>query len=107
MEGKFDLKYFLVGKNQKETWLKTLGFGWRLAFIIIIGFTIYKAYFTKTQTQQNIITAKPGSTVVIQQKQEEKKRAWWMPSPFVDIYTFIETDNRSGFGGRAGCRWEF
>ena len=105
MEGKFSTKYFFTGKG-KETWFKTLGIGWRLVFIAIILFTIYRAYFVKTQTQHNTITAQPGSTVNVIQKTNEK-RAWWMPTPFVDMYAFVETNDRSGFGGRAGCRWEF
>jgi hypothetical protein len=106
MTGKFNLKYFLTGAGM-EDWYKALGMGWRLLLVAAIGLTIYKAYFVKTQTQRNMITAQPGSTVIIQQKQEEKKKTWWIPSPFVDLYTFVESNDRKGFGTRFGGRWEF
>jgi len=105
VEGKFNPKYFILGKG-KEDWWKTLGYAWRLAIILFAVFIIYRAFFMKQQTQNNQIMAQPGSTINVIQKTNEK-RAWWMPTPFVDIYAFVESDDRSGVGGRAGCRWEF
>ncbi len=46
-------------------------------------------------------------TPTAETKQEEKKRQWWIPSPFVDIYAFTESDDRNGIGGRFGAHWEW
>lgn len=102
MEGKFNPKYFIFG-NGKEDWIKTLGYGWRLLVILLAVFIIYKAF---RPTQHNQITVGQGGIVNVQQN-TEKKRSWWVPTPFVDIYTFVETDDRKGFGGRFGARWEW
>jgi hypothetical protein len=119
-KSKFDLAYFFKGEGLKD-WYKALGNGWRLAAIIIalvfVGVTIYRAYFTKnqTQTQKMIIYPFSFSTVTFspqqEQKQEVKKRAWWMPIFFVEGYGFAETsginNSRTGLGGRAGGRLEW
>jgi hypothetical protein len=105
MEGKFNPKFFILGKG-KEDWLKTLGFGWRLFAILFAVFIIYRAFFMKQQTQHNQITVGQGGIVNVQQT-TEKKKAWWMPTPFVEGYGFVETDDRSGFGMKGGARWEF
>lgn len=106
-KSKFNLKYFFVGDGAKD-WFKALGNGWRLLVIILcvllIGFTIWKAFFEKKNQQQIHIGS--GSTVNIKQGDEKKPWPWWIPHPFVDIYGFQESDNRSGMGARFGGRWE-
>lgn len=93
-----------------QVWSKALKFGLIWLFIILLGFTIWKAYFTPTQEQhqQNIINAQPGATVNVgqSQKQEAKKRPWWLPHIFTEIYAFAETD-RTGVGTKGGLKWEF
>jgi hypothetical protein len=103
MEGKFSTKYFLVGKG-KETWFKTLGIGWRLVFIGILLFFVWRGITAKQTVIHNIF--EEGSKPNLSQG-ETKKRAWWIPTPFVESYGFVETDDRSGFGMKGGCRWEF
>lgn len=57
------------------------------------------------------IHVEPGGTLNYEVNQtSEEKRAWWMPSPFVELYGFAEEssdDVRKGLGGKGGVRWEF
>lgn len=107
----FNFKYLIAGDGKKD-WFKAWGLGWRLmitlGLLCLIGLGIY-TLFPKPNVQSNTVTAESGSTINIIQKNEQKK-AWWMPSPFVEVYTFVEKDNtdgRNGIGGRFGARWEF
>jgi hypothetical protein len=106
MNEKFDLSKFLGSFIQPLGWVKSLSLGLKIFIIVFVAFTIYKAYFVKTQSQHNQITVGQGGIVNVQQN-TEKKRSWWMPTPFVDVYTFVETDDRKGVGMRGGARWEF
>jgi len=105
-----DFKKFFLSFFQVVPWLKNIRFIAGALIILIIGFTCYRAYFMKTvqQTQNATITAQPGSTVNYTTVQNaEKKRKWWVPTPFVDVYTFVQTNDTQGFGVRFGGRWEF
>jgi hypothetical protein len=122
MTGKFNLGYFFKGAGL-EDWFKSWGLGWRflvtILAIIFVVLTIWRAYFMKTQTQNQkqtaTVIALPGSTVTYapqqSQKQEVKKRPWWLPIFFIEGYGFSETsgigNSRTGIGGRAGGRLEF
>lgn len=105
-----DWKKFLASFFQVVPWVKNLRFILGAVIVAFIGFTVYRAYFVKQvqQTQNAHITAQPGSTVNYTTVQNaEKKRKWWVPAPFVDVYTFVQTDDTQGFGVRFGGRWEF
>ena len=53
------------------------------------------------------ITVSEGGHVEYHVTQGKKERAWWMPSPFCDLY--IQKEDSDGYetGIRLGCRWEF
>ena len=112
---KFDIKKFFSGFVNPVTNAKNVQFVVWLALIILAGFTIWRAFFMSTQTQNQkqtaTVIALPGSTVTYApqqaQKQEVKKRPWWLSIPFVEGYGFAESDGRTGVGGRAGGRLEF
>jgi len=112
---KFDFKKFLSGFVNPVTHAKNLQFLVWFALIILIGFTIWRAFFMHTQAQSQkqtaTVIALPGSTVTYapeqSQKQEVKKRPWWLPIPFVEGYGFVESDNRKGVGAKAGARIDF
>jgi hypothetical protein len=103
MEGKFNLKYFFLG-NGKDSWKKTFGYGWRLVLIGLILFFVWRGITVKQTVIKNVF--EEGSNPRLSQG-ETKKKSWWMPSPFVDIYSFVETDDRKGIGARFGAHWEF
>lgn len=102
---------------QVVPWLKDLRTIATIVIIAFVGFTVWRAYFMKTQTQHQTtgIVALPGSTVVYSpqqsQKQEGPKRPWWLPHVFGEIYGFAEqnTDSthRTGLGTKGGLRWEW
>lgn len=69
-------------------WLKDIRTLAGIVIIIFIGFTIYRAYFMKTQqqTQHNTttVTAQPGSHITVEApKQEMKQDRRWQAGPFV------------------------
>lgn len=104
-KSKFSLKYLLFGDpaNPGKDWLKALGNGWRIAIIVLALILTWKLFFEKKNLQNIHIGS--GSQVTIKQG-EEKKRAWWIPSPFVELYTYKEND-RQGAGGKFGGRFEW
>lgn len=112
---KFSITKFFQGFFSPTTNAKNVQFVVWLALIVLAGFTIWKAFFMPTQTQNQRQTATvfalPGSIVTYtpkqEQKQEVKKRSWWLPIPFVEGYGFAESDGRTGAGVRGGGRWEF
>ena len=115
MVEKFDIKKFF---DLSPTALgKVISVGWKLLIVILIVSTIWRAWFTKNQTQSQRMTVWPFSFSTItyapqqEQKQEIKKRPWWLPIFFVEGYGFSETsgvgNSRTGVGGRAGGRLEF
>jgi len=72
-----------------------------------IGLTIYRAYFMPTTKQITQIVAQPGSQVtLIEEKKKEAKKLFTL-HPFIEGYSFAESDGRQGFGGKAGIRLEF
>jgi len=105
-KNKFNLKYLFVGEGKKD-WFKAMGLGWRLAVIIgglvLVGIITWKLFYEKKNQQQIHIGA--GSTVTIKQGDEKKQWPWFIPHPFVEIYTYKEND-RGGVGGKFGGRWE-
>jgi len=119
-KSKFNLRYFVTGEGWKD-WFKSWGLGWRLIItllaILFVATTLWRAYFTKNQTQSQKMVVYPFSFSTItfspqqEQKQEIKKRPWWLPILFVEGYGFTETtgvgNSRTGVGGRGGARLEW
>lgn len=110
---KFDIKKFFSGFISPVTNAKNVQFVVWLVLIVLVGFTIWRAFFMPNQSQSQKFIVYPFSFSHIdyspsqQQKQEVKKRPWWLPIPFVEGYGFTESDGRTGIGGRAGGRLEF
>ncbi len=73
-----------------------------IAILFCVYFTI-KTLIKPKPTQA--ITVGQGGQVVIHN--EPKAKSWWLPSPFVEVYSFVQTDDNKGFGGRFGARWDF
>ncbi len=106
-EEKFSLGKFLSSFGQLLPWVKTARYALGFLGIGFIGLTIYRAYFMPTNKQVTQIVAQPGSQVtVVEDKKKETKKLFAL-HPFVEGYGFTETDNRSGFGARAGIKIEF
>lgn len=107
----FDVKKLVTSPFTGVFWAKTIVYMMAMAFLLAVGYGVYKYYFkrdvTQTQNQQiGNITVNEGGHVNLGQQTVEKKRAWYIPSPFVEVYAFKE-DDRDGMGGRFGGRWEF
>lgn len=99
MEGKFSLKYFLFGKG-KESWFKTLGYGWRLLVILLVAYIVWRAFFMKTQTQKTTFTGPVGKVNIIQ---ERKKTV----IPFVEGSVGQSNRYKMETTIKAGIRCEF
>ena len=79
MAEKFDIKKWLGGFIDPTTWSKSIVYFAMIAVILVVGFTIYRAYFMKTGSNVNrpaIITfgGSGDINVTSEQKVEEKKR---------------------------------
>ena len=102
MEGKFNLKYFLLGKG-KETIFKTLGYGWRLLIIGGLIILIIAGALSLFRPKTSIVVKRGGQATIIQ----NEKRAWWIPAPFVEIFGQKTSDKGIDPGMRFGARWEW
>ena len=101
MKGPFNLGYFLAGGG-KEAWYKTIGYGWRLAIVIVILFLVaigVKSLFGKKQVQN--VTMGPGSSATFIQKTGKRFAI------FVEPYVDQASDHKFGTGVRGGVRWEW
>ncbi len=107
-EEKFSLVKFISSFGQFLPWVKTARYVLGFLGIAFIGLTIYRAYFIPTNTTKQIthIIAQPGSNVTVEQRKEEKKSLFSV-HPFLEGYSFAESDGRNGFGAKAGIRMEF
>ena len=93
-------KKFVGSFFQLMPWVKNIRFIIGLVIILLVGLTIYKAFFKETR-HTRIVAEKVNYY-------EEKKRAWWVPTPFVEIFGELKTDEDSPqVGTRFGARWEF
>jgi hypothetical protein len=104
MEGKFDLKYFLMGAG-KEDWFKAWGNGWRLLVTIVVAVLLVGGviFFISRgrQTQNTEIKEVKGDVNIIQKSSR-------FLIPFVEIYTMKERNyDGFGYGMKAGIRLEF
>lgn len=111
-EEKFSIrKFFDFGPI---AWATVFGLGLK-AFIVVLlilgAIYVKNIFFPKpaTNINQPEIHVKEGGTVHYQViQQSEKKRPWWIPTPFVEIFGELKTDDkRPELGTRFGGRWEF
>jgi len=111
----FSFKKFFASFFQAVPWMKNIRFILGLVIILVLGYTIYRAYIMprNKQVQNTQIHVDSGGTLNLtnSQKIEEKKRPWWLPHLFGEVYGFKEFEaaggSRTGVGGRAGGRWEW
>lgn len=96
-------------------WFKVFGLGLKIFVLamVILGVVWLKNFFfptaPKNVNQPNISVAE-GGNLTYTVHQGKKERSWWVPTPFVEVYGFGETDSkddRMGAGARGGLRWEF
>jgi hypothetical protein len=73
-----------------------------IAILFCVWFTI-KTLIKPKPTQA--ITVGQGGQVVIHN--EPKAKSWWIPTPYMRVYSFIESDGRKGVGGEGGAEWRF
>ena len=101
---------FITGIAQPKTAVKSLAFlPWSLVYLAI-GYAIWTAYIKphtkwaeKSQAQTFIV--QPGATMNVKQEQSAPpKKKWWVPEPFVETYSFVQTNDQKGFGIKWGCR---
>ena len=113
---KFDIKKFFGSFFKGLPWIKDLRTISGIVIIVFVGFTLWRAYFVKNQTQSQtsrvIVWPLSFSTINYtnspqqSQKQEGAKRPWWLPHIFAEGYGFQE-GSRTGVGVRAGGRLEW
>lgn len=96
------------------SWYKVFGLLLRIGIIIllILGMLWVKNLLFPPAPQnvnQPQITVADGGNVSYTVHQGKKERAWYVPTPFVEVYGFGEKadDDRMGVGARGGLRWEF
>ena len=99
----FDIKKLLKSPFTGMYWVKSVMLGLGILAILMIVFTVYKAFFKKPQLSQ-VITAETGSNVTVIQKADRKR--FFIP--------FIEGSVAQSSGGdnlesaiRGGLRFEF
>lgn len=95
-------------------WVKVVMYMLGMLTLVFVGYGVYKAYFKKpdptqhqTQEIKEIVVEKGATLNLGQQTGDIKKRKWYIPAPFVDVYSFVETNDQKGVGVRFGGRFEF
>lgn len=92
------VEHFAKGIVKPKTGIKALAFlPWLLLFVFI-GYSVYKAYFKKPEPTQDIETVEEMNVY------NAPKRHLIL---FAEPYVFVDTEENSGLGIRAGIRWEF
>lgn len=98
MAEKFDIKKFF---DLSPTALgKVLSIGWKLLLVLFLVFTIWRAWFTKPQTQQTKIKEVKGNVNIIQKQSR-------FLIPFVEVFVEQKRDSDMNTGVRVGIRKEF
>ena len=115
----FDIKKWFGGFLNPVTWSKSVVYLAMGLVILVIIFTVYRAYFMKTGSNINkpIVVGLPGSTignVTFQSEQKiENKRKFWQPIPYVAVFGEYKSVDASinhfeaGYGITGGIRWDF
>jgi hypothetical protein len=74
-----------------------------LGILFCVYFTVSRLF--KKPIPNQSISVQSGGQVVIHN--EPKARSWWIPTPYMRIYSFIESDSRKGVVGEGGAEWRF
>lgn len=111
MAENFDVKKLVTSPFTGVFWVKTIVYMMAMAFLLAVGYGVYRWYFKReiTQTQHQTIgniTVNQGGHLNLGQQTTEVKRKWYIPSPFVEVYVFKE-DDEDGAGIKTGARWDF
>ena len=97
----FDIKKFF---DLSPTALgKSISIGWKLLLVLLVIFTIYRAWIIPKQKQTQQITVESGGQATIIQKQDRKR----FLIPFVEGFVEQSRNNQMNTGIRAGLRFEF
>ena len=95
-------------------WATTAGLAIKVIVIVLIvlgGVMAKNFFFPAPPANVNapeITVADGGSASYTVNQYAKEERNWWMPSPFVEVFTQAETNEEElAFGVRAGARWEF
>lgn len=112
MAEKFSLEKFL--DFSAVSWYKVFGLLLRVVILVLLVFgVVWIKNFLFPPAPQNLnqpqITVSEGGNVSYVVHQSKKERAWYIPSPFIELYGFAEKakDERMGVGAKGGLRWEF
>ena len=107
---KFSIKKFGLSFIQWLPWVKTIRIMVGVGIVLLVGLTIWRAYFKgdvvqkQTQTQAPVIHQQPGSTVILQgptQTVVEKKKI----EPFIGIVATVGKDGEYQIGGFVGIKF--
>lgn len=107
----FSLEKFL--DFSPTAWYKVFGLALKVFVfcLLILGVVWIKNFLFPTAPQnvnQPHITVADGGAVSYTVHQGKKERSWWIPTPFVEIFGELKTDeDNPALGARTGCRWEF
>lgn len=94
-------------------WYKVFGLALKgvVAVLLILGLLWVKnLLFPAAPANVNNpeITVEEGGQVTYNVTQKSKdERAWWIPSPFVEVFGEMDSDGDQEVGARAGARWNF
>ena len=82
-------------------WFKSSMIGVKIIVILLIGYTVYRAWFMEKNKQNTQIVVQKGGKLNLKQIQGSNKRF----QTFGELYGFCETDGRYGLGVRAGIKF--
>lgn len=124
-----DLKKFASSFFQAIPWMKNIRYFIGFVLILLVIYTIYRAWFYKPEgnvskpthnpsvimlpKSGNIGTLDQSQDVKTQQTVEQNKHKWWQPIPYVAVYGEVRSKNEmindfeTGYGAQVGLRWDF
>jgi len=100
---KFSITKFIASFGQLIPWLKTFRFLIGGVIVIMVIFTIWKAFFDKQQIQNQSIVVQRGAQAIIQQQQKNKRAL----IPFMEAYVGQDSKSKMNTGLRVGVRIEW
>ena len=101
MMEKIDLGKFALSFADPLAWIKTIRFSIGTLGILLLGFTIYKAYFQPTNKSSQTIRVERGATVGMIGTPETKKGY----ELFTELYAQFDSEKEGRTGVRCGIRF--
>jgi hypothetical protein len=98
---KIDLGKFALSFADPLAWVKTLRFSLGTLGIILLCFTIYKAYFKPTNNSSQTIRVERGASVGMIGTPETKKSF----EPFTEVYVQFDNKEEGRIGVRCGLKF--